>query len=85
MRTPVYLPTENKTETRLKQSTAHFMLWRAVSICSVLSPKMNTLSRCTCSEISTLAPSSVPMMMPPFMMNFMLDVPLASMPAVEMC
>jgi hypothetical protein len=25
------------------------------------------------------------MMMPPFMMNFMLEVPLASMPAVEMC
>jgi hypothetical protein len=25
------------------------------------------------------------MTMPPFMMNFMLDVPLASIPAVEMC
>ena len=99
-----------------------------------------TLSRCTCSDISTLAPSRVPevevmpvvavvvmvmvidcgggdddgdgddgddggddggdddandandacmhaspMITPPFMMNFMFEVPLASMPAVDMC
>jgi hypothetical protein len=37
------------------------------------------------AAISTLAPSMVPMMRPPFMANFMLLVPLASMPAVEMC
>ncbi len=39
----------------------------------------------TSSAISTLAPSMVPMMRPPFMQNFMLDVPEASVPAVLMC
>jgi len=33
----------------------------------------------------TFAPSQVPMMRPPFRTNFMLLVPLASVPAVEMC
>jgi len=33
----------------------------------------------------TLAPSQVPMIRPPFRTNFMLEVPLASVPAVEMC
>lgn len=33
----------------------------------------------------TLAPSQVPMMRPPLRTNFMLLVPLASVPAVEMC
>ena len=33
----------------------------------------------------TLAPSQVPMISPPFSTNFMLLVPLASVPAVEMC
>ena len=33
----------------------------------------------------TLAPSQVPMMRPPFKQNFMLLVPEASVPAVEMC
>lgn len=37
------------------------------------------------SEISTLAPSMVPMMRQPFIMNFMLPVPEASVPAVEIC
>ena len=37
------------------------------------------------SAISTLAPSMVPMMRQPFIWNFMLEVPEASVPAVEMC
>ena len=37
------------------------------------------------SAISTLAPSKVPMVRAPFNMNFMLPVPLASVPAVEIC
>ena len=37
------------------------------------------------SAISTLAPSIVPMIREPFIANFMLDVPDASVPAVEMC
>ena len=32
-----------------------------------------------------LAPSRVPMVMAPFIMNFMLPVPEASLPAVEIC
>ena len=32
-----------------------------------------------------LAPSSVPMVRAPFMENFMLPVPDASLPAVEIC
>ena len=37
------------------------------------------------SCISTLAPSRVPTVRAPFIMNFMLPVPLASLPAVEIC
>lgn len=37
------------------------------------------------SPISMLAPSMVPMMKAPLSANFMLEVPLASVPAVEMC
>jgi hypothetical protein len=37
------------------------------------------------SAISMFAPSMVPMMVQPFIWNFMLDVPLASVPAVLMC
>lgn len=37
------------------------------------------------SPISMLAPSMVPMMKEPLSANFMLEVPLASVPAVEMC
>ncbi len=48
-------------------------------------PKMNMLQWSISSAISMLAPSMVPMMRPPLSANFMLDVPLASMPAVEMC
>ena len=36
-------------------------------------------------RISTLAPSSVPMVSAPFSANFILPVPDASMPAVEIC
>jgi hypothetical protein len=37
------------------------------------------------SAISTFAPSMVPMISDPFMANFMLPVPEASVPAVLMC
>ena len=46
---------------------------------------MKMLSAPTRSRISTLAPSSVPMVSAPFSANFMLPVPEASMPAVEIC
>jgi hypothetical protein len=46
---------------------------------------MKMLSLPISSAISTLAPSMVPMISEPFMQNFMLEVPLASVPAVEMC
>ena len=38
-----------------------------------------------CSAISMLAPSQVPMVSAPFMPNFILPVPEASVPAVEIC
>ena len=37
------------------------------------------------SAISILAPSMVPIIRQPFIWNFMLDVPDASVPAVLMC
>jgi hypothetical protein len=37
------------------------------------------------SAISTLAPSIVPIIRDPFITNFMLEVPDASVPAVEIC
>ena len=43
------------------------------------------LSAPSCSNISTFAPSSVPIVTAPFIMSFMLPVPLASLPAVEIC
>ena len=46
---------------------------------------MNMLSSPISSAISTFAPSMVPMMRDPFMANFMLPVPEASVPAVLMC
>jgi hypothetical protein len=46
---------------------------------------MNMLSGPISSAISTFAPSMVQMMRHPFIWNFMLPVPLASVPAVEMC
>ncbi len=44
-----------------------------------------TLSSPTSSAISIFAPSTVPTSNPPLRQNFMLDVPDASVPAVEMC
>lgn len=55
----------------------------SLSTSLTLAPKMNMLSMPISSAISTFAPSMVPMMSPPFMMNFMLLVPEASVPAVE--
>jgi hypothetical protein len=52
---------------------------------SAVMPKITMFSSPTCSRISTLAPSSVPMVSAPFNANFMLPVPDASMPAVEIC
>jgi hypothetical protein len=46
---------------------------------------MNMFSLPDSSAISMLAPSMVPMMRQPFIWNFMLLVPLASVPAVLMC
>ena len=46
---------------------------------------MNMLSSPTRSRISMLAPSRVPMVSAPFSASFMLPVPDASMPAVEIC
>jgi hypothetical protein len=47
--------------------------------------RSQTLLEPTSSAISMLAPSTVPRRRPPFKQNFMLDVPDASVPAVEMC
>ncbi|MNL24003.1 hypothetical protein D3C87_1454210 [compost metagenome] len=58
---------------------------RLSSTWSVVRPKMTILSAPTSLCISTLAPSIVPMVMAPFAMNFMLPVPEASIPAVEIC
>ena len=46
---------------------------------------MKIFSSPTSSWISTLAPSSVPMVTAPFRASFMLPVPEASLPAVEIC
>ncbi|VED45780.1 Uncharacterised protein [Raoultella terrigena] len=48
-------------------------------------PKMKIFSSPTCSSISTLAPSRVPMVSAPLSANFMLLVPEASVPASEIC
>jgi len=46
---------------------------------------MNILSWPTSYVISTFAPSHVPIIKHPFITNFILDVPDASVPAVEIC
>ena len=46
---------------------------------------MKMLSSPARSFISTFAPSSVPIVSAPLIMNFMLPVPLASLPAKEIC
>jgi hypothetical protein len=48
-------------------------------------PKRKKFSAPTSSRISTFAPSSVPIVSAPFRVNFMLPVPDASLPAVEIC
>lgn len=48
-------------------------------------PKMRMLSLPTRSPISTFAPSRVPRVIAPLSMSFMLPVPLASVPAREIC
>ena len=48
-------------------------------------PKRRMLSSPTASWISTLAPSRVPRVTAPLIMNFMLLVPEASVPAREIC
>ena len=58
---------------------------RKIGTSAEFAPKMNMLRLPISSAISTLEPSMVPMIKQPFMANFMLDVPDASVPAVEMC
>jgi hypothetical protein len=58
---------------------------RSSATSSASSPKMKMLSAPTASRISILAPSSVPMVNAPLSASFMLPVPEASMPAVEIC
>ena len=48
-------------------------------------PKRMRLSSPTASRISTFAPSSVPSVIAPLIMNFMFEVPEASVPASEIC
>jgi hypothetical protein len=48
-------------------------------------PKINALSLPAFSTISTFAPSIVPIVIAPFIMNFILPVPDASLDAVEIC
>ena len=56
-------------------SSTSFDLW----------PKMKMFSSPTACAISTFAPSSVPIVSAPFIINFMLPVPLASLPASDIC
>ena len=46
---------------------------------------MYSFSRPACSVISTFAPSYVPSVIAPLSISFMLPVPDASVPAVEIC
>lgn len=64
---------------------AYLCACRRSSTSSALAPKMKQLWLPAASSISMFAPSRVPMMRPPFRTNFMLLVPEASVPAVEMC
>ena len=62
-----------------------YPLLSSSSTSSTRIPKMKRLPSPASSAISTLAPSMVPMVRAPFSMNFMLPVPEASVPAVEIC
>ncbi len=68
----------------LIEACCHPFLSKA-STSFTLMPKMKRFSSPASSAISTLAPSMVPMVRAPFSMNFMLPVPEASVPAVEIC
>ncbi|MNP34851.1 hypothetical protein D3C76_1281580 [compost metagenome] len=52
---------------------------------STVCPKIKMFSSPTCSAISTFAPSRVPTVSAPLSASFMLPVPDASLPAVEIC
>ena len=58
---------------------------RRASASGVVMPNRKKLSAPTSRKISTFAPSSVPMVGAPLIMNFMFPVPDASIPAVEIC
>lgn len=72
------------TGTLLGELLSHPFLSKAATS-STLMPKMNRFSSPASSAISTLAPSMVPMVRAPFSINFILPVPEASVPAVEIC
>jgi len=58
---------------------------RRSSTSSARKPKMKMFSAPTWSRISIFAPSNVPIVSAPFKASFMLPVPEASIPAVEIC
>ena len=58
---------------------------RFASTSAAVRPNRKKFSGPTRSRISTLAPSSVPMVSAPFKASFMFPVPDASIPAVEIC
>ena len=58
---------------------------RRAATSSAVRPNRKKFSAPTRSRISTLAPSRVPMVRAPFSASFMLPVPEASIPAVEIC
>ena len=69
----------------LKGKFSNHYVWRVLMTSSAVKPNRKKFSGPTSSRISTLAPSRVPMVSAPFNENFMLPVPDASMPAVEIC
>ena len=56
---------------------------RLSATCCAVNPNRKKFSSPAASAISIVAPSRVPMVSAPFIINFMLLVPLASYPAVE--
>ena len=70
---------------RVITSVASSPCWRRATTSIASMPKIAMFSAPTWSRISILAPSSVPMVRAPFSASFMLPVPEASMPAVEIC
>lgn len=78
----IVLPTKENME---RLWFISYPLLSSASTSSTLMPKMKRFSSPASSAISTLAPSMVPMVRAPFNINFMLPVPEASVPAVEIC